>query len=73
VYILGFLTTINGHINVIKPDIPVGNGVAHIIESCITTDSDFFRDEEQSEFSTEFGAFRRKMILNRDEMKKDFI
>ena len=62
----------NGRIRIIKADIPLRNGVAHIIDSCITQDPNFYVYNELSEFASEFGTFKRNMVLNKRELEREF-
>jgi len=71
-FLPGYADTVNGRIRIIKPDIPLKNGVAHIVESVLTLDPNFYVYEELSEFSSEFGTFKRNMVLNKQELAKEF-
>ncbi|CAG7836658.1 unnamed protein product, partial [Allacma fusca] len=68
----GFSRTINfvnGDIRVVKANVPLLNGVAHII-SQVMSNKEFFFNENLSEFSVmDFGAMRRNFKV--DEKIKD--
>jgi hypothetical protein len=50
-------------VKVLKADIPLVNGVAHIIDRCISEKGPFYSFLDSDEFEFEFG------ILNRRSMK----
>jgi hypothetical protein len=63
---------LNGYIKILKADIPVVNGVVHIIDTVLTYDLNFLTNIEMSEFNMEFGTLRRTMALNKHELEKEF-
>jgi hypothetical protein len=56
------LSSINGHIRVVKSDIPLLNGVAHIIEDCIADNTAFYLFEESDEFLNEYGVISKRSM-----------
>jgi len=67
-----YATLLNGYIKILKADIPVVNGVVHIIDTVLTYDLNFLTNIEMSEFNMEFGTLRRGMVLNKHELEKEF-
>jgi len=63
---------INGRIRILKADIPLRNGVAHIIEHCLTYSREFLFEAEVNEFSMDFGLLKRSMALNKKELEEEF-
>lgn len=67
------LVTLNGHIRVVKNDIPLTNGVAHIIEDCISDKMEFYSFLEVDGFEFEYGVLsKRHMKIHGEEKFLDF-
>lgn len=56
------LTTINGHIRIVKSDISLLNGVAHVIEDCINDQTAFYLFDESDEFGNEYGVLSKRSM-----------
>lgn len=68
-----YLTQINGRIRVVKSDIPLMNGVAHVVEDCFSDQKSFYMFEEGDEFEFEYGVIsKRSMKITGEEKFLDF-
>jgi len=64
------LSTINGNIKFLKIDIPLVNGVAHVIDRCISEKVPFYGFEDSDEFEMEFGVISRRSMKVYGEEKE---
>ncbi|CAL8077470.1 unnamed protein product [Orchesella dallaii] len=62
-----YLSGINGKVKILKADISLTNGVAHVIDQCISDEAPFYVYPQSDEFKNEFGVMRRSFRVTGEE------
>lgn len=52
---------------ILKSDISLTNGVAHVIDQCISDETPFYVYPQSDEFKNEYGVLRRSFKLTGEE------